>query len=78
MERDTVRPRKFEREIDHHRGLHEHLELSRITDNWIFYWRFLAHLQNMDYRPAHRRALSREAARLPALAGRAAAAPRGA
>ena len=31
--------------------LHEHRELSRVTDNWIFYWRFLAHLQDRDYRP---------------------------
>ena len=51
MARDTDRRRKFEREIEHHRRLHEHLELSRVTDNWIFYWRFLAHLQDMDYRP---------------------------
>ena len=28
-----------------------HRELSRVTDNWIFYWRFLAHLQDRDYRP---------------------------
>ena len=51
MARHRVRPLKFEREIDHHRRLHQHLELSRVTDNWIFYWRFLAHLQDREYRP---------------------------
>ena len=51
MGRHPTRPRKFEREIEHHRRLYEHRELSRVTDNWIFYWRFLAHLQDRDYRP---------------------------
>ena len=51
MARHRDRPRKFEREIDERRRLHEHLELSRVTNNWIFYWRFLTHLQDMDYRP---------------------------
>ena len=51
MGRHPTRPRKFDREIEHHRRLYEHRELSRVTDNWIFYWRFLAHLQDRDYRP---------------------------
>ncbi len=51
MGRHPTRPRKFEREIEHHRRLYEHRELSRVADNWIFYWRFLAHLQDRDYRP---------------------------
>ena len=51
MGRHPTRPRKFEREIEHHRRLYEHRELSRVTDNWIFYGRFLAHLQDRDYRP---------------------------
>ena len=46
--RHPTRPRKFEREIEHHRRLYEHRELRRVTDDWIFYWRFLAHLQDRD------------------------------
>ena len=44
------RPRKFQREIERHRSLYEARDLRRVRDNWIFYWRFLAHLEDVGYR----------------------------
>ena len=51
MGRKVGRPRQYQREIRHHRELHEAKDLRRVRDNWVFYWRFLAHLEDMGYRP---------------------------
>jgi site-specific recombinase XerD len=44
-------PQKFQREIQHHRGLYEGKDLRRVRNNWVFYWRFLAYLEDIGYRP---------------------------
>ena len=45
------RPRKFQREILRYRVLYESKNLRWVRDNWILYWRFLAHLEDIGYRP---------------------------
>ena len=44
------RPTKFQREIHHYRELYETRDLHRVRNNWVLYWRFLAHLEDMGYR----------------------------
>jgi site-specific recombinase XerD len=44
-------PRKYQREIAQHRRLYENKSLHRVRDNWVLYWRFLAHLEDIGYRP---------------------------
>jgi len=44
-------PKRFQRDIEDHRSLYEGKELRRIKDNLVFYWRFLAHLEDIGYRP---------------------------
>ena len=44
-------PRKFERDVQHHRILYEKKNLRYVRNNQVFYWRFLAHLQDRGYRP---------------------------
>jgi len=45
------RPKKFQREIERHRVLYEGRDLRRVRNNWVLYWRFLAHLTTIGYRP---------------------------
>lgn len=45
------RPRQFQREIRHYRELYESRDLRRVRNNWVLYWRFLAHLEDMGCRP---------------------------
>ena len=44
------RLKKFQRDIECYRKLYESKDLRRVRDNWVFYWRFLAHLQDIGYR----------------------------
>ena len=37
--------------IEDHRKLYEKKKLRHVRDNWIFYWRFLASLEDLGYRP---------------------------
>ena len=43
------RPKKFQREIECHRALYEARDLRRVRNNWVLYWRFLAHLTAIGY-----------------------------
>jgi len=45
------RPKKFQREIERHRLLYEARDLRRVRNTWVLYWRFLAHLTTIGYRP---------------------------
>ena len=47
----TGHPRKFQRDIAHYRKLYASKDLRRVRKNWILYWRFLAHLEDIGYRP---------------------------
>jgi len=47
----TGRPKKFQRDIERHRRLYESRDLRRVRNNWVLYWRFLAHLEDIGYRP---------------------------
>lgn len=43
---------KYLREINKHRKLYEHKNLRYVRDNNVFYWRFLASLQDNGYQPS--------------------------
>lgn len=42
---------KYSREIEKHRKLFAKKNLKYVRDNWIFYWLFLANLEDTGYRP---------------------------
>lgn len=42
---------KYLREIEKHRELYKKKNLKFVRDNWIFYWRFLAYLEDIAYCP---------------------------
>jgi site-specific recombinase XerD len=43
--------RKFQRDIRHARTVYGKRNLRFVRNNEVLYWRFLAHLQDMGYRP---------------------------
>ncbi len=43
---------KYQRDIDQHRKLYKDKNLKYVKNNWVFFWRFLAHLQDIGYRPS--------------------------
>lgn len=47
----TGKQKKFQRDIQEHRRLYEGKNMRRVRENWVFYWRFLAHLEDIGYRP---------------------------
>jgi len=44
-------PRKFQKEIQYYRALYQHKNLLYVRNNQVFYWRFLAYLEDLGYRP---------------------------
>jgi len=44
-------PRKFQNNIQHYRNLYQNKNLQYVRNNEVFYWRFLAHLEDIGYRP---------------------------
>lgn len=51
MSHTAGQPRKFQIDIQYYRSLYEVKNLRYVRDNWVFYWRFLAHLQDIGYQP---------------------------
>lgn len=45
------KPRKFQTDIKYYSSLYEHKNLRFVRNNWVFYWRFLASLEDIGYRP---------------------------
>jgi len=43
--------RKFQKYIQEYRALYQNKNLRYVRNNQVFYWRFLAHLEDIGYRP---------------------------
>jgi len=43
--------RKFQKDIQQYRDLYQNKNLRYVRNNQVFYWRFLAHLEDIGYRP---------------------------